>query len=211
MSSADYEEVVLSADIAKARIVAILLRDDDDNMANKAKVLQAVLDDYKGSYAVHYFLEALREMGGDNPTNVAFLRTSTNIAHAKAGHRLLDAIELLTPPSVPAIEQTLGEISGSLDQAGKHLQGTIADLGQLVAETNQWVVPGSVQNNMCDGGCCVTTDGEVRVLPLDEGSNLILCRACFEHEMAFRRDENKRVPVLYEILAWESLKVYKAK
>jgi hypothetical protein len=81
----------MNGDTAKAKIVE-LLRDDTDTWTNKTTKLQAILDEFKGSYAARYFLEAILMTGGDNPTNLVLLRTRK--------HQLLDAIELLTPPEM---------------------------------------------------------------------------------------------------------------
>lgn len=68
-------------------------------------------------------------------------------------------------------------------------------------------------NPNCDGSGPHSGD-EVRVLPAGTG-NAILCRSCYEDEMAFRRERNSpnaRPPLApgdrYELPAWESLKVY---
>ena len=65
---------------------------------------------------------------------------------------------------------------------------------------------------MCDGsGPC--EPGEVRVLPLgsipDHG-NLILCRACLERELIYRRERNRELSVgcQFRLPAWERLQVY---
>ncbi len=63
-------------------------------------------------------------------------------------------------------------------------------------------------NNNCDGDHCRSETGDVRVLPYGGGGNLILCRACYEHEMAFRRERNLAVWSPFELPAWDSLKVY---
>lgn len=69
-----------------------------------------------------------------------------------------------------------------------------------------------MNNPMCDGsGPC--DPGTVRVLPLgsnpDHG-NLILCRCCFERELAFRRERNRELAAdcAFALPAWESLAVY---
>lgn len=120
----------MNGDTAKAKIVE-LLRDDTETWTDKTTKLRDILDEFKGSYAARYFLEAILMMGGDNPTNLVLLRTGCNF---RRSHQLLDAIELLTPPT---IEQTLETLSEHLDRAGEHLQGAVQDLGQLVVETNK--------------------------------------------------------------------------
>ncbi len=65
-------------------------------------------------------------------------------------------------------------------------------------------------NPNCDGSVCKSSSGEVRVLPTGGGGNLILCRACYGHEMAYRRERNRRLAgdARFDIPAWESLAVY---
>lgn len=65
----------------------------------------------------------------------------------------------------------------------------------------------SKKNPDCDGSdeSCKGSL-EVRILPTGD-SNLILCRDCHAHEMAFRR-ERARSGIPFEIPAFESLKVY---
>lgn len=64
-------------------------------------------------------------------------------------------------------------------------------------------------NPNCDGAHCTSTSGEVRVLP-SGGSNLILCRSCYMHEMHFRKDRNEYLSDIaqFPIPAWETLKPY---
>lgn len=65
-------------------------------------------------------------------------------------------------------------------------------------------------NPNCDGSHCSRPQGEVRLLPTGGGGNLIVCRACFEHEMRWRRDRNRELAddCKFDLPAWESLKVY---
>lgn len=68
----------------------------------------------------------------------------------------------------------------------------------------------SLHNPNCDGSdehCRGSL--EVRTLPLGGGANLIVCRACFDHEMAWRKAENQRgVAQSWDIPDWDSLMVY---
>ncbi len=65
-------------------------------------------------------------------------------------------------------------------------------------------------NPMCGGAHCNVPDGEVRVLPTGGDSNAILCRACFQHEIRWRRGENLRrgADNQFPLPTWEELKVY---
>ena len=67
-------------------------------------------------------------------------------------------------------------------------------------------------NDNCDGDHCTagTEKGEVRRLPIGGNSAAILCRACYEHEMAWRRERNQEMAkdCAFDLPAWEALKVY---
>lgn len=69
----------------------------------------------------------------------------------------------------------------------------------------------SLQNN-CDGGG-PHRSGEVRVYPIGGGGNLILCQACYGHEVGFEMDRQRDqgVPNSQWVTPpkWEDLKVYK--
>lgn len=69
-----------------------------------------------------------------------------------------------------------------------------------------------IHNPNCDGSKCQSEHGEVRLLPTGGDSNAILCRACFDNEIMFRRERNASVlhPVStkFDLPAWETLKVY---
>jgi hypothetical protein len=64
-----------------------------------------------------------------------------------------------------------------------------------------------VHNNNCDGDHCNSSTGEVRLLPYGGGGNLILCRSCYDYEIAWRKDQIKRKRD-FETPEWESLEVY---
>ena len=77
---------------------------------------------------------------------------------------------------------------------------------------NAWVL---IENPNCDGSGPHLT-GEVKVLPVAMGpegseSNVILCRACFAHEIAWRRERNKTLnkKAQFALPKWEQLKTYK--
>ena len=65
-------------------------------------------------------------------------------------------------------------------------------------------------NPMCDGGKCQDSSGVVHVLPLGEHGNAILCHVCFNHEIAWRRRENKRLSLSlqWDIPRWDDLETY---
>ena len=67
-----------------------------------------------------------------------------------------------------------------------------------------------VHNPNCDGDQCAADSGEVRVLPECGEGNSILCRSCFDHSIAYRRDRNQGLDAScrFDLPAWESLKVY---
>lgn len=71
------------------------------------------------------------------------------------------------------------------------------------------------QNPNCDNDKCWSADDEVRVLPLGldpNHGNLILCLACFNHEMTYRRQRNRELGDRnqYLIPKWDDLKIYAA-
>lgn len=49
----------------------------------------------------------------------------------------------------------------------------------------------ALRNWNCDNDKCRDPGGQVRVYPLGAGGNLILCRSCWEHENAYRRDRQR--------------------
>ena len=69
-------------------------------------------------------------------------------------------------------------------------------------------------NPNCDGGHCTSKQGEVRVLPLSRqlsvSGNLILCRACFNNEIEWRKGRNRELGKFarFDLPAWEELEVY---
>jgi hypothetical protein len=63
-------------------------------------------------------------------------------------------------------------------------------------------------NPNCDGLHCTSETGEVRTLPLDGGGNLIVCRACFEHEMTWRERQNRRWALQWALPTWDALATY---
>jgi hypothetical protein len=75
-----------------------------------------------------------------------------------------------------------------------------------------------VMNPNCDGGRCKATGGQVRVLPLGRpygrsgGGNAILCRDCFEYEIAWRKQRNEQLAphAQYDLPSWSSLEVYES-
>jgi hypothetical protein len=69
------------------------------------------------------------------------------------------------------------------------------------------------KNPNCDNDKCACANGEIRVLRLSKdplGSNLLICRACFEHELRWRRVRNTELSpeAAFPLPAWEDLKVY---
>ena len=48
-----------------------------------------------------------------------------------------------------------------------------------------------MHNPNCDGAHCTSETGQVRRLPTGGGGALILCQACFRHEIRYRRKRNK--------------------
>lgn len=69
-----------------------------------------------------------------------------------------------------------------------------------------------MKNPNCDGDHCTQEDGEVRVLPVGGGGNVILCKDCFRHEMEYRRQTNQALTGTsrYDTPEWSELPVYEA-
>ncbi len=67
-----------------------------------------------------------------------------------------------------------------------------------------------MKNPNCDGSGPCILNGEVRVLPTGGDSNGLLCRLCFNREIAFRKDRNKELSkdCAFALPKWESLRVY---
>ena len=69
-----------------------------------------------------------------------------------------------------------------------------------------------MQNPNCDGsGPCRGT--EVRVLPMGGDGNVILCQACFNREMIWRKYRNRGLSeeAKYVLPTWHKLEVYDGK
>lgn len=68
------------------------------------------------------------------------------------------------------------------------------------------------KNWNCDNEHCTDAQGEIRVLPTTPGpygGNALLCRACYEYEMRFRRSRNAELGTqAFDLPAWDTLKVY---
>ena len=64
-------------------------------------------------------------------------------------------------------------------------------------------------NNSCDGSDCKSITGIVKYIPLG-GGGLVLCKACYQQEMAWRRERNKELSKenRFDIPAWKSLEIY---
>lgn len=69
------------------------------------------------------------------------------------------------------------------------------------------------QNPNCDNDKCTSATGEVRLLPTGGEGNMILCFACYLHELSWRRMRNKELgkAAVFALPDWKSLKVYGGK
>lgn len=63
------------------------------------------------------------------------------------------------------------------------------------------------EQNDCNG-TGPHTPGEVRAMPCGGGANAILCRRCWENELAFREERNKNVFCKFDLPKWEKGEVY---
>lgn len=75
---------------------------------------------------------------------------------------------------------------------------------------NAQAVTNIMKNPNCDNDKCLQSAGEVRLLPLGSGANLILCKACFEHEIRYRRERNRSLgrENQFQTPTWEMLSKY---
>lgn len=65
------------------------------------------------------------------------------------------------------------------------------------------------KNYNCDGAHCTDPKGEVRTYKLGAGGNLILCRACWQHENAWRCEQAKIYdPENWPQIDWNRAEVY---
>lgn len=63
-------------------------------------------------------------------------------------------------------------------------------------------------NPNCDGSSCVEDTAETRRLPTGGNSAVILCKACYSHEIRFREERNGELGFkAFELPAWESLEI----
>lgn len=85
-----------------------------------------------------------------------------------------------------------------------------AEYFRIVSEINQTNQMTKNQNPNCDGANCKFSRGQVKVLPSGGDSNSILCRACFDFEMDYRRERNKELSKesQFDLPKWEDLKNY---
>ena len=66
-----------------------------------------------------------------------------------------------------------------------------------------------IENANCDKNECTKINPEVRLLPYGGGGNMIVCRACYEHEMKYRKERNAETREnRFQLPKWEDLKVY---
>ena len=65
----------------------------------------------------------------------------------------------------------------------------------------------TTENDNCDGAG-PHTEGEVRYLPANARAGHILCRACFGHEIVWRRLRNREVANPFDLPSWAELEVY---
>jgi hypothetical protein len=67
-----------------------------------------------------------------------------------------------------------------------------------------------IHNPNCDGDKCRSNTGEVRRLPTGGDGAAILCRACFDNEIRFRRERNEELApsVSFDLPSWQSLEAY---
>lgn len=67
-----------------------------------------------------------------------------------------------------------------------------------------------LKNWNCDNDKCRYPTGETKLYPLGGGGNLILCKACWDYENAYRKQRGKecRCPENWPILDWDRAEPY---
>ena len=67
------------------------------------------------------------------------------------------------------------------------------------------------QNPDCDGNKCVKAKSRVKLMPCGGSSNLIVCRACYGAEIAFRVERNGELSpdCQFDLPKWRDLRDYK--
>lgn len=62
----------------------------------------------------------------------------------------------------------------------------------------------------CDNDKCTDANSEIRVLPTGGSSNALLCKACYQQEIYFRKFRNLELDKAnqFKIPNWLDLKVY---
>ncbi len=65
-----------------------------------------------------------------------------------------------------------------------------------------------MNNPNCDGEKCICPGDEVRRLPISDQGAVIVCRRCYEYEIAYRR-KLIAAGLDFDLPSWESLEVYK--
>ena len=66
----------------------------------------------------------------------------------------------------------------------------------------------SKKNYNCDGAYCTDPKGEVRKYKLGGGANLILCKACWNHENRWRCERYD--PENWPQIDWDRAEIYTA-
>lgn len=77
-----------------------------------------------------------------------------------------------------------------------------------------------VKNWNCEGNNCISEHSEIRVLPTgpidassgDGMSNALLCKACYNLEIMWRKSRNLELknPLAFKLPKWEDLRIYDA-
>lgn len=65
-------------------------------------------------------------------------------------------------------------------------------------------------NPNCNGNHCLSSHGQVRVLPLPGEASQIFCWSCFAHEINWRRQRNRELHsgARYDLPEWDALEAY---
>lgn len=123
------------------------------------------------------------------------------LAHPTAYHSMAQRFSTREKAEAALHEVRLNGIRSLILEDGGHFYVEIEPRNELK----------SPEQNNCDGGG-PHRPGEVRVYPIGGGGNLILCQACWAHEVGFEIERLRaaRVPNSeWNLLKWEDAQVYK--
>jgi hypothetical protein len=140
-----------------------------------------------------------------------FTKDNVHLAHFKAeinkaSNRYVRAVKAKDSMKGAKYQEEIDYLSQQWDKLNGHGVPPVERvLGQepTKGETQQ------MQNNNCDGSG-PHTEGTVKLLRSGGDSNLILCRACWEHEVDWRRRRNLELDASFrwDLPEWSTGEIY---